>query len=81
MAYLTGKTQQGCSTFGILQDGVIVCSPEVPERIIKQGNSNTWHLWHAKVEGEVGEKVKIRVKWPEYDPSLVSPELLENPNF
>lgn len=81
MAYLSGKTQQGCSTFGILQDGVIVCSPNVPERIIKQGKTNTWHMWHAKVEGEVGEKVKIRVKWPEYDPSLVSPELLDNPNF
>ncbi len=81
MAYLTGKTEQGCSTLGIFKDGYIVCAPDVPERIIRQGKTNTWHMWYAKVVGEIGEKVKIKLEWPEYDKSKVDPELLKNPNF
>lgn len=81
MAYITGQTEQGCCTVGELRDGVLVCAPLIPQKIFDQGKTNLWHQWHAKVVGTVGETVKIRVEWPEYDPEKVAPELRNQPNF
>ena len=60
MAYITGKTEQGCSTLGVMKDGVIVCAPDVPERIIKHGTATLDKLYNNLRKGyEIAEDASI----------------------
>lgn len=81
MAYLTGQTEQGnCSNVHWV-NGVLECEPELPERIVRCGKTNTWHMWHARAEGKVGEKIRILLHWPKFDPELVPEEIRNAANY
>ena len=74
MAYLTAQTEQGNCRVLSVHDGIIECEPQLTEKVIREGNTNTWHLWHARIEGKKGEKVKILLHWPKFDRELVADE-------
>ena len=75
MAYVTGKIPQGCCLpTKYLGGGVYECEPDVGEFHRKHKIYNDYHLFYAKVVGEKGEKVTIRLKWPQFDPEAVSDE-------
>ncbi len=81
MAYLTGQTEQGnCRVIGV-KNGIIECEPQLTEKVIREGNTNQWHLWHARIEGKKGEKVKILLHWPKFDPELVADEYKNAANY
>lgn len=75
MAYITGQTSQGCCLpVKYLGDQVYECAPDVGELHLKHRIYNDYHMWYAKIMGSVGEKITIHLKWPQYDPDLVSEE-------
>ncbi len=81
MAYLTGQTEQGNCKIIRVKDDIIECAPQLTEKVIREGNTNTWHLWHARAEGKKGETVKILLHWPKYDPDLVADEFRNAANY
>ncbi len=81
MAYLTGQTEQGNLEIAELKNGVFECAPYVPYRIKKIGKTNTWHMLHMKAVGKKGEKIKVRITWPSFDPDLVPDEIKNQPNY
>lgn len=81
MAILSSQTEQGNGSIAFLENGVFECSPALTEAVIKAGKTNTWHMWHSKATGEVGEKIRIKLNWPEYDPDLVPDEIKNMPNY
>ncbi len=81
MCYITGQTEQGNCLPAELRDGVFICRPDVPERVLRLGKTNTWHMWCAKACGKKGEHIKVRLEWPLYDPDLVSDEIKNMPNY
>ena len=75
MAYITGQTVHGCSTPAkYLGGNTYECAPDVGEFYKKHRIYNDYHMWYAKVTGEVGETVTVRLKWPQFDPDAVSAE-------
>ncbi len=81
MAILTGKTEQGNLGYCRYENGVFTISPHIPYRIVRVGKTNTWHQLHMKAVGEIGEKIKVRIEWPLYDPALVPDEIKNAPNY
>ncbi len=81
MAILSGQTTQGNCNIAVLKNGVFECAPSLPEYVVKNGKTNTWHMWHAKAIGEIGEKIKIKLNWPTYNPDLVPDEIKNMPNY
>lgn len=81
MAYLTEQTEQGNGIMHKIKDGIFECTPNIPERIKKTGKTNTWHMWHMKAVGKMGERIKIRIEWPLYDPNSVPDEIKNMPNY
>lgn len=81
MAYLTGQTEQGNLEIAELKNGIFECAPYVPYRIKKIGKTNTWHMMHMKAVGKKGEKIKVRINWPIFDPDLVPDEIKNQPNY
>ncbi len=75
MAYITGQTVHGCSTPAkYLGGNTYECAPDVGEFYKEHRIYNDYHMWYAKVTGEVGETVTVRLKWPQFDPDAVSAE-------
>ena len=75
MAYITGQTEQGCCLpVKYLGNDTYECEPDVGELHKKHKIYNDYHMFYAKIVGEKGEKVNINLKWPQYDPELVSEE-------
>ena len=75
MAYITGQTEQGCCLpVKYLGNDTYECEPDVGELHKKHKIYNDYHMFYAKIVGKKGEKVNINLKWPQYDPALVSEE-------
>jgi len=75
MAYITGQTEQGCCLpVRYLGNGIYECRPDVGELHRKHKIYNDYHMWYVKILGKKGERITIHLKWPQYDPDLVSEE-------
>ena len=75
MAYITGQTLQGCCLpVKYLGNDTYLCEPNTGDFYRRHRIYNDYHLWYVKVRGNKGERVTIRLKWPEYDPDRVSEE-------
>ncbi|MBQ8758318.1 MAG: hypothetical protein IJZ20_01350, partial [Clostridia bacterium] len=75
MAYITGKTEQGCCLAArYLGDGVYECEPDVGELHRTHKIYNDYHMWYAKICGKKDEHITIRLKWPRFNPDEVSDE-------
>ena len=75
MAYITGQTEQGCCLpVKYSGNNTYECEPDVGELHKKHKIYNDYHMFYAKIVGQKGERVNINIKWPQYDPALVSEE-------
>ena len=75
MAYITGQTIQGCCLpVKYLGNDTYACEPNVGELHKKHKIYNDYHMWYVKIIGQVGERITIRLKWPQFDPDKVSEE-------
>ena len=74
MAYITGKVTQGCCMPVRYENGIYECEPDVGEFFRRHRIYNDYHFFFAKVVGEVGEKLTVRLHWPAYDPDAISDE-------
>lgn len=78
MAYITGKIPQGCCMPSkYLGNDVYEVEPDVGVFHRYHKIYNDYHLFYAKIVGEKGEKLTVRLKWPQFDPEAVSQEYKE----
>ena len=74
MAYITGKTRQGCCMPVRYANGVYECEPDVGEFFRYHRIFNDYHIFYAKITGDIGETITVRLNWPKFDPEAVSDE-------
>lgn len=68
MALMTGRFPGGdCDNIRLYSDR-IECTPALTPQELESGTINMHYNWRCRIIGEAGERVRVIMHWPPYDP-------------